>query len=70
MIVLGVQQSDSGHSSLLFQIPCPFRLLRSTEKSSLRCGGDWVASACGGVERGLGSQPEMEAGGCGEGTSS
>lgn len=58
------------HSSLLFQILFPFRLFHGTQESSLRRSGDRVASARSGLERGLGSQPEMEAGGRGEGTSS
>ena len=38
VLVSGVQQSDSViriPASMLFQIPFPFRLLRSTEQSSL-----------------------------------
>ena len=36
MLVSGVQQNDSViHISILFQISFPFRLLQSTERSSL-----------------------------------
>ena len=38
VLVSGIQRSDSViHASILFQILFPFRLLQSTEQSSLCC---------------------------------